>query len=272
MKRITAFMVALFIGISSMPVYASETTDDTTVYMIVNYSDSVTPQESDDFVITYRDAESEDEATIEFNGAVLNGKAGGMNIAFGSYEITDIKYAGQNQQILNEGYAVSAKFKADSLEPGTFYVGIGASEIQNMKLTGADLLVYENDVLDTYVSQPETETSKIMESTTHEQEPTKSEATESNMSDPTSNDASSTVAFYEDDYTPLDGSEKGNTTAVDTMQGEKKDIDTTKSFEKHETDGYNPSGKELLFRGIPAMILGLIGAIIIFIIHKKGIL
>lgn len=274
-KAVAIITTALLIGLQSIPVWASESAGGTpTVYMIVTYADTITPQTDDMFVITYRDTDTGDEATIEFDGSDLAGKAGGMNIDYGSYEITDIKYTGSNEAIQNESYAVNTTFRADNYEAGSFEVGIGNGEVENMKRENAVLLIANKDDVVSYTAEAETMGSDGMPEESKLPDTNSSVLPEENNAyenETAASEVQSAGDTYEDDYEPLDGSVKGDASV--SADETKNEVNEAASYEESDnTKKYNPSTKALFFKGLPALIMGAIGALAIYIIHKKGIL
>lgn len=273
-KAAAIIATALLVGLQSIPVWASESTGDApTVYMIVTYADTIAPQTDDTFVITYKDTDTGDEATIEFDGSVLDGKAGGMNIDYGSYEITDIKYTGSNEAIQNESYAVNTTFRADNYEAGSFEVGIGNSEVENMKRENAVLLIVNSDGVVSYTADAGSAVSNVAETSALPDTGSSLSPEENNVyeDEGATSEVQSSGNSYEDDYEPLDGSVKGDASV--SADESKNEVNEAASYEESgNTQKYNPSTKSLFFKGLPGLIIGAIGALAIYIIHKKGIL
>ena len=82
----------------SIPVMAA---DSTSLYINVQYSDSISPEPDDKFVITYHAKNEEKTNEIVLNASDLNGKTGKMDFAAGEYVISDIEYQGYKHLCLD---------------------------------------------------------------------------------------------------------------------------------------------------------------------------
>ena len=283
MRRWIYFLTAAIclLGTSKIT-YASE--NNVTVYMLVLYATSVTPTADDMFVITYKDNATGDTATIEFDASELNGKAGGMEIKNGTYEITNISYEGENKGIMEQGYAVNTAFSADSEDIGTFTVAIGTDEINNLKKVNDFVLVgsmegneifkkQDSDVSESSEGVP-TSSSVNIPTDPSESSESGNEVDNTGYGDVPENEDVSDSSFseevdvYGDDYEPYDSSQSSQVSepvpAPITLTDDDQESYTSVN------DSYSPSAKSLFFKGLPAFIFGILGALTIFILHKKG--
>lgn len=111
-KKIIAKIFALALCICSVlsfsiPVMAA---DSTALYINVQYSDSISPEPDDKFVITYHVKNEEKTNEIVLNASDLNGKTGKMDFAAGDYVISDIEYQGYDTDVEDAGYAINSSF------------------------------------------------------------------------------------------------------------------------------------------------------------------
>ena len=268
MRRWIYFLTAAIclLGTSKIT-YASE--NNVTVYMLVLYANYVTPTADDMFVITYKDNATGDTATIEFDASELNGKAGGMEIKNGTYEITNISYEGENKGIMEQGYAVNTAFSADSEDIGTFTVAIGTDEINNLKKVNDFVLVGSMEGNEIFKKQDSnvSESSEGVPTSSSVNIPT--DPSESSENEDVSDSSfSEEVDVYGDDYEPYDSSQSSQVSepvpAPITLTDDDQESYTSVN------DSYSPSAKSLFFKGLPAFIFGILGALTIFILHKKG--
>lgn len=104
------------------------------VSVIVEYSDDIEPQIDDNFVIEYSVKGREDnKGTIDVNAFSFAEEPGVLEgVPFGSYSILNIEYTGNNQDIVNQGYAVTQSFYCSDSVDGSFTIAVGESSIASL--------------------------------------------------------------------------------------------------------------------------------------------
>lgn len=147
-KKIIAKIFALALCICSvlsfsMPVMAA---DSTALYINVQYSDSISPEPDDKFVITYHVKDEEKTNEIVLNASDLNGKTGKMDFAAGNYVISDIEYQGYNTDVEDAGYAINSSFVISGDTNNAAFITLVIGEDEGNKL----LEQYDNVMVKQY--------------------------------------------------------------------------------------------------------------------------
>lgn len=127
----------------SIPVMAA---DSTSLYINVQYSDSISPEPDDKFVITYHAKNEEKTNEIVLNASDLNGKTGKMDFAAGEYVISDIEYQGYNTDVEDAGYAINSSFVISSDTNNAAFITLAIGEDEGDKL----LEQYDNVIVKQY--------------------------------------------------------------------------------------------------------------------------
>ena len=127
----------------SIPVMAA---DATSLYINVQYSDSISPEPDDKFVITYHAKNEEKTNEIVLNASDLNGKTGKMDFAAGEYVISDIEYQGYNTDVEDAGYAINSSFVISSDTNNAAFITLAIGEDEGDKL----LEQYDNVIVKQY--------------------------------------------------------------------------------------------------------------------------
>lgn len=129
--RAMAASIALIMPLSfCVPAYADNTGE---LDVMVYYSDDITPEEGDTFVITYEDTDGNSD-TLTFDAYDYSGSSYGVfQLAEDTYTVTDITYEGTSEEITGQGYGATNEFKIESGDYDILAVYIGESEVSSLK-------------------------------------------------------------------------------------------------------------------------------------------
>lgn len=99
-----------------------------------NYSSSITAKEGDTFSISYEESETGESGSIEVDAYELRSEFRDYEVPPGSYDITDIEYTGSNEEIINEGYGIENSFRIkEAGDDDILHVYIGADEVEGLE-------------------------------------------------------------------------------------------------------------------------------------------
>ena len=233
-KKILA--VGLLMASFIMPVYADDAS--TYVHMEVKYSDDITPQEGDEFLITYHEKESGDYEQIEFDASELVGKTGKVELSPADYIITDVAYEGYNKKINSQGYCVTNEFTVtdDPEDYEEFILSIGTNAGTNL------MKQYENTI-----AKKEDEIVKSLEKN------------DENVS------AGNGTEVSDKKYSSVKDVTTDSSTDSDKPES---DVEDTKSDSQKINEDIKSSNK--LYKMLPLICASIIVAIILFVLKKKG--
>ena len=208
--------------------YAQEV--NSRVNIEVTYSKGITPQESDDFVISYQ--KNDDKQQIQINTSAKEQST--IFLEEGTYEIMDIEYKGDNEQIKEQGYVVSESFQAQPGKEAYDQIRIGIG-------TEAGAAVIEKEAV---VSKLE------------ERKPI------ANSSNKKGEDSSNKDESTVEDMTENKNSSKELTASVDKSEENQNNKDTENVQQSVKIDPIK--------KGIPLLIL-MVGTFgVVWCFHKKG--
>lgn len=244
------------------------------VNVIVTYDGDITPQNNDDFIITYSPEDDQyNESNITLDASKGNTK---INVEPKSYVILNVEYVGENDEIIEQGYSINKDFYCSDSMDGQFEIAIGDESVQKMasKFTSANIRIKdaEHDELGN-------STREQMEEEMEQREEATGIADDDNVQDmetDANTDAiiTETTTGNEPSTAPV-----GETTETEapivTNTGEakvEKYIDEQEEQkEKEKKEEKKQSGKNMaLIKLVGILIFAVIGFGIIFILHAKG--
>lgn len=118
------------------------------VYVGVSYSMDINASPDDRFALTYRYVGGEETATIEVNAYDINGKQGKITLGEGDYEISGIRYMGDNIEIESKGYGCISNFHIHEGEDySSIKISIGKSACDSLMNTYGNVLFRQNEQL-----------------------------------------------------------------------------------------------------------------------------
>lgn len=85
-----------------------------TIYIKSLYSNNIKSHDGDIFEITYKLEGYSDEAVIKVDASTMTENAASAELPVSNYVITGIKYVGDNENIVTQGYAVNKYYKVYS--------------------------------------------------------------------------------------------------------------------------------------------------------------
>ena len=125
MKRISLCIITLLLIIGN--IFSIIADDNVPVtYIKSTYSKNVSPQKDDKFVIKYKKKDGNQTAQIELDASTIISNPGTMKLPVADYEIIDIEYTGNNEEIVKEGYAITSDFSVHNDSSAYIYMSIGS--------------------------------------------------------------------------------------------------------------------------------------------------
>lgn len=240
-KKLT--MAAMFI-LSCIASATAAFAFDPGIDLVASYSDEIEPQENDIFVLQYKIANTPETANMTIDASLIADAIGHISLDAADYEIVGIVYEGDNPEIENYGYAVMTEFTVDNQKDYNeeITIAIGDNKVRELYQLYPNLLLHRRG--------------EYAESITEFRE----------MSTPTPTPeykVRPAVTAPPEDEEELDVSETSETSEDSTSE--------SLIEEKTELVSSNKSNGPWYANLIPVAILAVIGGIIIFIVHKKGI-
>lgn len=226
------------------------------VYVDVNYSMDITASPNDRFALTYRYVGGEETATIEVNAYDINGKQGKITLGEGDYEISGIRYMGDNIDIEAKGYGCISNFHiCEGGDYSYITISIGKTACDSLKDTYGNVLFRQNEEAVEEITEPVSPATSVLTGTQAEPQ-----ATEQAVMDGT--------AGTEGQATEA-GNEAGAVMAEETaMQDTAQE---TYEDEQDKTDSHNQNGFSSLTKMVPIILfLGILFAGVYIYMSKSG--
>lgn len=223
------------------------------VYIGVSYSMDITASPDDRFALTYRYVGGEETATIEVNAYDINGKQGKITLGEGDYEISGIRYLGENIDIESKGYGCISNFHIHEGEDySSIKISIGKSACDSLMNNYGNVLFRQNEQLVDVITDTVPETTEAAVGSTE-------------SSEPVSTDGSTelTEQRYSTTIAELVTQEQPTEAAVTTE-------DTTEAAMENEQDTEQPQKNgSVIGKMLPFLLLLVILFIGIYIYVKK---
>lgn len=121
----------LSLCIFSTPAYASP--DNGTLGITAKYSDEISAQEGDTFTITYVNDDTGEDGSLKIDASEISSSYKDIEIASGTYTVTDISYSGANNDIVDSGYGIENSFRIKDGGDDILRIYIGKSKTQSLE-------------------------------------------------------------------------------------------------------------------------------------------
>lgn len=116
-----------------IPMTAYAEPSNGTLGIIANYSDEISAQHGDTFTIDYVNEDTGDAESLDVDSSEISSTFMDIEMAPGSYTITDISYTGSNNDIVDSGYGIENSFRIKSGDDDIVHICIGASETKSLE-------------------------------------------------------------------------------------------------------------------------------------------
>ncbi len=113
------------------------------VYIKAYYSSNIEPKENDIFELTYMAEGGEETAVITIDAYKYVDEEGYFELPEGTYQVVDIHYTGDNEDIINEGYAVNRDFKVETDSAPFLKINIGKSAATALFATSSGVIMQD---------------------------------------------------------------------------------------------------------------------------------
>lgn len=124
---------AVMLSACLIPMTAYADPSNGTLGIIANYSDEISAQPGDTFTIDYVNDDTGDDGSLEVDSYEISSSFMDIEIAPGSYTITDITYSGSNNDIVDSGYGIENSFRIQEGSDDIVHICIGASETKSLE-------------------------------------------------------------------------------------------------------------------------------------------
>lgn len=248
------------------------------VEISVEYSDDIKPAEGDQFIITY--APEDDLAktsSITVNAYAYEGDIMRAEVPLGTYQILNVEYQGNNDEIIKQGYAVTRGFYCSSGIPGTASIGAGVQQVSQLASSYGEgrLRIKDSDHSETG------EASKVKYGTKYESKDTPAgEAQPDQQGQGSSGESvkdSDTASDSEGNGLENDKTLSDNYGEVDapvTDTGEGKTIiygdELKENMENKKDDNKNKTASSIAGKFVGLVLFAAVGFGAIFFLHKSG--
>lgn len=287
MKKMTTLALGMSMLVGANVVYATEThtegmnfddyqgreDDGTTageIEVAVNYSDDITPSVTDDFVIEYSLKDHEDEVwQIKVNAFSFAEENGVLkDVPYGSYSILNIEYVGENEEIVEQGYAITKSFYCSSGTNGSFTIAIGSKKIAALaKDYSEGSLRIKDSEHDEYGNATRDKVGSVY----YDPESSEGDDKLRNISAEKRQEERSSGTEHESPSNEAVGGENSDSENTITDDGSAKEIIYEKEEKPVEDAEDDPNKSTVAGRLIGVAILAIIGFATIYFAHKRGI-
>lgn len=218
-------------------VKATETEDTNgTLKISCSYSSDIQPDENDKFTISYALTGLTEVQKLEIEGAKAAAGEMSIEVPYGVYNVVDISYAGENEEIETLGYGADLIFQVvEGEEPDVLHVAVGEEAGKQLEAEGNGILA------------------KISGYIVNSFEDTPMEGASESVSPEQEEEATADISANDGQETEKRDDEKQGDTIYYDENGDAKD------------DKVSPVKKI-----IPLTIMAGIVAVVIFILHKRG--
>lgn len=124
---------AVMLSACLIPMTAYADPSNGTLGIIANYSDEISAQPGDTFTIDYVNDDTGDDGSLTVDSSELSSSFMDIEMAPGSYTITDISYTGANNDIVDSGYGIENSFRIKEGGDDIVHICIGASETKSLE-------------------------------------------------------------------------------------------------------------------------------------------
>ena len=239
MVAIGTLMLSATLNVSASeapaPGEAGETEETGKLRIACTYSSDITPDEEDTFTISYVLTGLTDVSTLEVNASEAADGEIEVDVPYGVYNVVDITYDGNNEDIEAQGYGTDLIFQVVAGEdPDVLQLAVGNEAGSDLESAGDGVLAkIRGYIVNSFDDQP-------MEGS-----------------------ADSTEEEAEEDTS--------ETEADDTSQDSRRDDEKQGETVYYDEDGESQDSNSSPFKkAIPLLIAAGIVAIVIFIMHKTG--
>lgn len=214
-----------------------------------SYSDEIPVQMGDKFYIEYQDANNNTDHFL-IDASEANKESMRIQMADGTYKITNIAYVGYNSEIPVQGYCVTTDFSVGEDAINDIQLGIGETQANRIKTEYRYTIYVKNTASQEVIQEevPENSTDVVPDTNIGDQEGVTADQNTDGTEDTT--------------VPPSDTEESVSTTPSDTEE-------TIPSTEKVDVEKYEITPLKLFIQNIPVILITIALIVVLILKHRK---